>query len=258
VENKKTLIIICAAIILSLIQINLNSAQRGLVIPTNIEKGVYIPADIVTLKNMKYLPIPKDANDYVFYQSIQKISNVVIGRFKQGNREIILLQDNDNDGKVDLAAHWMIETNIIDREGEPEKFCTAENFRKLKEAIVNGKSESFTIGGKAVAISPNRGAFPQLETIIKSNSNILKSKEGMRVFKVDPDELSSEMDVFTYSINSKDGTVDLAFDIKYYYSGQNRTSPIINMCVYCLKSQDPYAIETVKKISDLVSRYYQK
>ena len=258
VKNKKIILIICLVLIAFLIQINAHSGQRGTVIQSNLAKGSYVPGEIVTPYNMKYLPIPQSFTDYAFYQSIQKINNVVIGKFKQGNKEIILLQDNNNDGKVEIVAHWYSDTNRIDSESEPDKYCSAEDFKKLKDAIVNGRNDTFNLGGKSITISPNKEAVSELEALLKTPSNVSKSNEGMRISKIDPDELSNEMDIFSYSINAENGTVNLAFEIKYYHSGQSRISPVINMGVYCLRSEDPFAIETVKKINEMSSKYLPK
>jgi hypothetical protein len=256
-RNKKILSIICIGIILFLTKISMYSGEKAIPVQSNIEKGNYIPKDIVTLYNFRFLPVPKSANDYIFYQSIQKTSNVVIGKFRQGEKEILLLQDNNNDGKIDIAAHWGSTSNRIDKESEPDKYCSAETFKKLKDAIINGKNESFILGGKAITIAPNKEALSELEALIKNSSNVVKSKEGLRINKLDPDEPSKEMEIFSYAVNSNDGTANLAFEIKYFYNGLNRVSPIINMGVYCFRSEDPFAIETIKKIREIVAKYIQ-
>jgi hypothetical protein len=223
-----------------------------------ITSGNYVPGNIVTLTNLKYLPITAGANEYAFYQSIKKISNIVIGKFKTGEREILLIQDDNADGKVNLAAHWAIDLNRVDREGEPEVFCSAENFKKLKEAIINGKNETILLGGKNYTISPNKDAMSDIEKLLTVPSNITKYKQGLRIKKIDPDELTKEIRVFSFSLNSENNTADMAFDIKYYYSGRERVSPIINQGVYCLQSEDPFVIETVKKLREMSAKYLPK
>jgi hypothetical protein len=256
---KKTLIIILSVFIaIGIIQLNADSSQRGEQVQTRIEKGNYIPGELVSASNIKLLPVPFSTNDYAFYQSLKKVSNVVIGRFKTGEKEIILIQDNNVDGQVDMVAHWFIDLDRTDREGEPDKYCTAENFKKLKELIVNGKSEAVMLGGQNITISPNKEAIPEMEKLLKTPSNVTKFKQGLRVKKIDTDERSKEIMLFSYSINTDDGSADLAFDIKFNQVGKSRISPVINYGVYCLKSQDPFAIETVKKLSEGSAKYLPK
>lgn len=256
--KKITIIILSICLLVLFSQHNLESNQRGEPVQTQIEKGSYVPGESVTAANMKLLPIPIGTNDYCFYQSIQKVSNVVIGKFKIGEREILLIQDMDADGKVDLVAHWFIDLDRIDREGEPDKFCPAETFKKLKELIVNGRTEVISFGGQNYTIAPNKAGISEIEKLIKIPSNITKYKEGLRIKKIDTDERSREIMVFSFSQNTADNTTDMAFDIKYYQLGRSRKSPVINLGVYCLKSVDPFALETVKKLREMTAKYIPK
>lgn len=256
--KKKLIILLPVCALFLLVQPDLESNQRGEPIQTQIEKGSYVPGEPVTAANMKLLPIPIGTYDYCFYQSIQKVSNVVIGKFKIGEREILLIQDMDADGKVDLVAHWFIDLDRVDRESEPDKYCPAETFKKLKELIVNGKTEVITFGGQNYTISPNKEGITEIEKLIKVPSNITKYKEGLRIKKIDTDERSKEIMVFSFSQNTADNTIDMAFEVKYFYYGKSRKSPVINQGVYCLKSVDPFALETVKKLREMTAKYLPK
>ncbi len=256
---KNTIITILSAfIIIGIIQLNADSTQKGEPVQNRIEKGNYVPAEIVIPNHLRLLPIPVGMNDYAFYQSIKTVSNVVIGRFKIGEKEIILIQDNNADGQVDIVAHWFVELGTLDREGEPDKYCTAENFKKLKEAIIYGRSEAIMLGGQDITIMPNKEAIPEMEKLLKTPSNVSKYKQGVRIKKIDSDERSKEVMVFSYSINTDDGSADLAFDVKFVQAGTSRISPVINYGVYCRKSQDPFAIETVKKLREMSAKYLPK
>ncbi len=236
----------------------LHSLEKMGTIQSLTASGKYVPGDIVTVTTMKFLPIPAGTNDYILFQSIKKTSSIVIGRFKTGEREIMLIQDDNADGKVNLVAHWLIDLNRIDREGEPEVYCSTENFKKLKDAIINGKDETVILGGKNITISTNKEGIPDIEKLIAVPSNISKYKQGLRIKKIDPDELSREMRVYSFSLNIENNTADMAFEIKYYYSGKERISPIINLGVYCLQSEDPYVIDTVKKLREIAGKYLPK
>ena len=251
-------IILCITVIFAFIFHNGYSLEKLGAPQSHVQKGIYVPGDILSITKMKFLPIPSGTTDYAFFQSINKISTVVIGKFKIGEKEVILIQDENTDGKVDLVAHWTVDQNRIDREGAPETYCSAEDFKKLKDAIVNGKTETVVLGGINTIITPNREGMAVIEKLIKTPSNIVKYKQGLRISKIDPDELSQEMYAYSFSFNDQNGTADLAFDIKYYYSGRQRISPIVNYGVYCLQSQDPFVIETVKKLREMAGKYLPK
>ncbi|MBN2401946.1 MAG: hypothetical protein JXN64_06070 [Spirochaetes bacterium] len=239
-------------------QFDVQSLEKMGVTISRVERGTYVPGEIVTPQDMRFLPIPAGTNDYAVFQSIKKTSNIIIGKFKTGEREIILIQDNNADGIVDIAAKWSIDLNRIDREGQPDKFCTSENFKKLKEIIVNGRQETIPLGGKNYMISPNKEGIPEIEKLLNVPSNISRHKQGLRIKKIDLDELTKEMMVFSFSVNSENGSADMAFDVKYYYMGRSRISPIINLGVYCLQSEDPFVKETVNTLSQMTSKYIPK
>ena len=251
-------IILYIAVITIFGNFNIHSLERMGVTQSQIEKGHYVPRDLVTIAKLKFLPISAGTADYAFFQSIKKVSNIVIGKFKIGEREILLIQDENADGKVDLVASWSIDQNRIDKNGSPDTYCTPEDFKKLKEAIINGKNETVTLGGKNVTITPNKEGMPVVERLIKTPSNIAKHKQGFRISQIDPDEHTKEMLAYSFSFNDQNNTADMAFDVKYYYSGRTRISPTVNHGVYCLQSQDPFVIETVKKLKEMTGKYLSK
>ena len=248
--------VITVFILIGLIQFNIEATQRGRHILSQVEKGTYVEKDILSPDTLKWMPIPAGTIDYALYQSINRISNVVLGNFKIGDRVITLIQDINADGNVDIVAHWYIDLNRMDKEGAPSVFCSAENFKKLKEIIVNGKNDSISLGGRTYKISPNTFGIAELERLLKRSSNVTKYKQGLRVKRVDPDEQSLEMIVYSFSYNIQDNSADLAFDVRYYDRGQSRVSPIINFGVYCSRSEDPFAIETVKKLREIAKDYF--
>lgn len=225
-------------IMISFLKVNLDSSTRGKSIQSSIEKGQYIPSDLVTVQNLIRLPIPYSNEDYAFYQSIGKISNIVIGNFKHGERKITLITDKNADGKVDLVADWFIDLERIDIHGNPDKYCSAEKFVKMKENILIGKSES---------LSPNPEGLSYLKTLLKTTGNITRVRHGFKVFGDDTDQKSKRRVSYYYSNNGVHG-VDLAFEVKYYNLGTKRVSPPINFAVYCKNSFDPFTIEMVKKL----------
>ncbi|MDY6967319.1 MAG: hypothetical protein SVR08_01510 [Spirochaetota bacterium] len=237
-------LIVCLAFFFS--QISVFSSTRGKKIRSSIEKGVYIPADLVKMRNMQKLPIPASNDDYAFLQSIGKRSNIVIGNFKSGERVITLITDKDGDEKVDRVAHWFIDLNRIDVIPDPQKYCDTKKFLKYKEEIINGNSET---------LSPNPEGLSYLKVLIRTPSKVSRLKHGFKVFAYDTDEPSKLRVSYYFSDNGVHG-VDLAFQVRYYNVKIGRVSPIINYAVYCKDSYDPYITNKVKKIIEETKKYY--
>lgn len=254
--KKRIIAIIAVSLIIGFAQLNVEASQRGKPIQSQVEKGTYVEKDIINPDTLKWMPIPASTVDYALYQAINRVSNVVLGSFKMGDRVITLIQDINADGKVDTVAHWFIDLKRLDKEPVAAAFCSAEQFKKLKEIIINGKKESISLGGKNYTISPNKYGMAEIKRLIKRSSNISKHKQGLRIKRTDPDERTLEMLVFSFTFNTQDNTADMAFNVKYYDRGQSRISPIINYCVYCSKSEDPFAIETVKQLREMTKNYF--
>lgn len=214
----------------------------------NIASGKYIHNDLVTMSNIKQLPIPATNEDYAIFQSIGRASNVIIGKFKAGARQVVLVTDNDADGKVDFACVWNVDSGIIDITPKPDTVYTEAQFRQMKDDIVNGKSG---------LVSPNPEGAGYLRALIEKPSNILKMRNGFRVSGYDPDVVGLERVNYFFSDNGVHGS-DLAFEVKYNNVGQVRVSPIITIWVYCKDSQDPFVIETVKKLNAVTAEKFFK
>ncbi|HPO45931.1 MAG TPA: hypothetical protein PK875_09050 [Spirochaetota bacterium] len=214
----------------------------------NIVSGKYIHNDLVTISSIKHLPIPATNEDYAIFQSIGRVSNVIVGRFKTGTRQIVLITDRDADGKVDFACVWNVDSGSVDITPKPDTVYADAQFRQMKEDIVNGKSG---------LVSPNPEGAGYLQVLTEKPSNIVKMRNGFRVSGFDPDVAGLERVNYFFSDNGVHGA-DLAFEVKYNNMGQVRVSPIITVWVYCKNSYDPFVLETVKKLNaETASRYFK-
>jgi hypothetical protein len=234
------------------------SSQNKIDIVTEIESGTYVQDDLVTVEKLRLLPVPKSKNNYAFFQSIDNKSNIIIGNFNANESMILLIQDSNADGKVDIVASWYPGTKKQVIESDPGEFCTIDKFKILKEVIFNGKTEKIILGRKDLIIKPNPQGISRYEQIINGESNIVKYKQGLRVTLIDPDDRTKEMEVYSYSQNDSDKSADVTFKIIYSYKGNNRVNPIINFSIYCSKSHDPFVIETVKQLREISKKYYNK
>lgn len=227
-------------------EIDVVSRTKGRPIQSNIEHGTFVPGDFVTPRKLESMPVPNSNENYAIYQAIGKKSNIVIGNFRSKERTITLITDSNVDGKVDIVAHWLVDLNRIDIEPKPNEYCNQEKYAKMKEEILNGKSDT---------ISPNPEGLLYARQLMKTPSNITKVRHGFRISMKDTDEPTMVRVSYFFSHHPVDGA-DIAFHIKYYNLGTGRVSPIINHTVYCKKSYDPFVIETAKKLIKETAKYY--
>ena len=230
---------------LLLYQDSIYSSTKGKKITSSIARGVYVCENLVTVHIIKTLPVPRTNKDYMFYQSIGKTSNIIIGSFKVGERKITVITDTNADGKVDLAAQWFVDLNDVRIEGKPEIFCKPEEFLKMKEDVARGESDKFF---------PNAEGTPYLKVLIKTASNIVRKKNGFLVVAMDVDEPSKNRVSYFFSNKGVYGT-DIVFTVYYYNVRTSRVSPIINTSIYCRKSFDPFAIKLSKELIKETNKY---
>lgn len=228
-----------SVLVITFISFSAGFAEKaGKPVQSNIAKGVYIYKELVTIATIKQLPIPSTNDDYAAYQSIGKVVNIIIGKFKLGDRSITLVTDKNADGNVDFACIWYVDQDRISVIPDPASAYSAAKFAQFKDDIINGKNDS---------LSPNSEGVGLLKQLMKKPSNITKAKNGYRVTSSDPDIPALERVSFYYSDNTVNG-VDLVFEVKFRNMNMIRVSPIINVCVYCKDSFDSFVIETVKNL----------
>lgn len=244
---KKQISFAVAALVFFSMHLHNASAAVKRPLQVSVSRGVYIHTELVALANIKKLPIPLANDDYAFYQSIGKVSNVVIGKFKTGPRHIILVSDRDANGTVDFSCAWYVDEDRIDIEPKPGDVYGPERFSQMKDEIINGQS---------AALSPNSEGAGYMRVLMKKPSNITRMRNGYRVSGRDPDDPTLERVSYFYSDNGVNG-VDIAFHIRYYNFGTVRISPTINVGVYCKDSFDPYAVSIVGRfLTEARGAYY--
>ena len=256
--RKKINLFLTIILVIAIAQFNMESTVKGKSIQSNIASGVYHPATLLNAQNLRQLPVPNTREDYAFYQAIDNVSNIVIGKFQTGERVITLISDTGTydekkrklsskpDGKVDVVAQWFVDLKRLTRLPTSDKYYDTENFAKMKDEILNGKGDT---------LSPNPEGIPYLKSLLKIPSNIRKVKHGFRVSQTDSDQKRERVNYF-YSYRETTGA-EIAFQVKYHQRGRTMVSPIINYGAYCKQSKDPYAIETAKKLIQETLKYYQ-
>ncbi len=234
----KKLLQISVIVILSLLFI-VSAWSRGTRSPvqSNVKQGQYIPKIPVKISDLRNLPVPATNENYALLQAIDRETNIVIGNFNSGAREIVLIKDKNSDGKVDTVVRYFVDRKIYRYSPNPGKDYPGEKFKKLKEEILNGTQGE---------LSPNKEGIPYIKVLEQDADRIRRWKNGYRVFMLDPDDERFPRISFFFSTSNRGA--DLVFEVKYRNQGVARVSPVINFGVYCNGSRDKYIISVTGKL----------
>jgi hypothetical protein len=225
-----------------------SDSKKGLPIKSNIESGIYVHTRILVISDIRNLPVPKTNENYAFIQSIDDVCNVVVGKFTTGGREIIIYQDKNSDGKVDLAVHWLVDMKRFKYEAKPDQFCPAEKFKQMKEDILKGNRGE---------LNPNTEGMGYMEVLMKDSTNVSKWYNGFRISMRDSDEPETDRVIYFFSDNKQRG-VDMNFEVKYRNLGLAREQPLIKYAIFASGSKDPYLIQTVKNLMIKMDQFAPK
>ena len=239
-----------AAVILSVVM-PLHAEKKAIKLMSTVKEGKYDATDQISAAKLAYLPIPGTKEDYVIFQSIGKVSTLVIGRFASGEKEIFYISDTNGDGKVDEGTTYFPDIKKFRAVAQVAQQYTPEKFKQMKLDVING------VRGE---LNPNQEGVSYIKKNVEKRSDIVKKtryKNGFRVFINDPDDQNLHRAIFYYSNNKKStGGADLAFKVEYRNVGTQMISPIINYNVYCKDSDDPVVAEVVDDLSKFTAQYF--
>ncbi|MBN1500598.1 MAG: hypothetical protein JW982_10595 [Spirochaetes bacterium] len=211
---------------------------------TKLKSGSYSPTDAIRYQKLRAMPVPSSNENYAIYQSIDKVTSIVLGKFQSSEDEIHLIQDTNSDGKVD-------NTYIYDvRKRQVKKLkleISDEEFKKLKDGIFFGNLPE---------IGPNKEGIDYVKSLVKSNSELVKVtkyKRGFQILEFDPDEITQYRIKFIYSTDIEGA--NLAFEVLFHNIGQSRVQPIIPISVFAQNSKDKYVQAVVDELSKYTSEY---
>ncbi len=244
----KNLIFVCSFLVLVfLVKSDNFGSSYDKPVQSQVKKGNYIPSDLITPAKLRNLPIPTTGEDYAFYQSIGKITNIVIGNFSRGENRITLISDKDADGIVDELVYWFEDISKFQKVNHPEIMYSPEKFKELKLAIINGDKKE---------LSPNEEGLKYLKGVLSQsvmNINISKSDLGYIVSVLDADNRKKVRLSYQFANNGNRG-VDLIFDVKYYNVINNLVKPVIPNSVYCSGSFDSVALSITDELTELTRK----
>ncbi len=232
-----------------IVSVSITATTRNKKIQSKIESGVYIPQDLMSKRRMMKLPIPKSNENYAFIQSFMKITNVIIGEFAEGEQKITWVHDENGDGKVETVIYFYPELQKFKEDPNPHETVTQEDFKSLKEDILNGKQGN---------IFPNKEGIPPLKKLIEKNSDkieVVKNKNGYSIRIPDVDDTTRTRISFMFSNNRIKG-YDLVFEVNYHNLRETLVAPVIKNSVYCKNSFDPVVVEYTQDLLEHTARYY--
>lgn len=241
--KKKPILVFFSGLMFFLFVIDAFAVYRPKRTLTKIKSGSYDPTILITRGKLRSLPVPRSNENYAFYQSIGKVTNIVLGKFQQVDQEIILITDNDSDGKVDRVFVYDV---LSKKNKNIKKVYSDEEFLQLKKDIFNGTNAS---------IGVNKEGVEFIKKLITSNSDLVKiarAKLGYRIQIFDPDDPKSYRTKFLFSKGVYGA--DLAFEVAYYNVRETHVKPIIEKCVYASSSRDAYAQSVVKELIEYTEK----
>ena len=227
-----------------------SAVKKGNIQPA-VKEGKYIETDPLTVAKLPYLPIPNTKEDYALVQSLGKTTSVVIGRFADGEKQVVFVSDSNGDGKVDISTVYYPDQKKFRTSSQPEKDYPADAFKKMKQDIILGARGEF---------NPNAEGSDFVKRIVEKKNNIVvkvRFKNGYRVFVNDSDDANIHRAIFYFSDNRKSGGgADLAFNVSFRNVGPLMVSPIITYGVFCKDSEDPVVLETVTELSSYTAKFF--
>lgn len=196
----------------------------------------------LTEDRIRYYPVPSDGINYIFLQSIEKDTSIVIGDFTGVEKKIILINDRNNDNTIDSVFEYFPSTGDLKRkQNSNSKFFTTD-IAKLKRSIIEGTiyKGNYTDDMKSLKT---------LEHIL-NNADTNSLDAGVYGFNIrfyETDERQKNSALFTYGKNAEG--YYLQFKTEYYRKDyKTEQKPVLKYSVYCKNTNDPIVGEIVENL----------
>lgn len=202
------------------------------------------PEEIQTIKltqdRITYFPVPSDSINYLFMQSIENDTAIVIGDFSGVEKKIIMITDNNNDNTIDsVMEYYPLTKDLKKKKASNSKFFT-KDIAKLKKDIIDGSVYKGNY-------TDRMESFKTLEAILKnSDTNSLNADVyGFNIKSYETDERKKYSAVFSYGKSA--GGYYLQFKTEYYRKDYKTVQkPVLKYSVYCKDTTDPVVRDTVE------------
>jgi len=196
----------------------------------------------LTEDRMKFFPVPADNINYIFLQSVESDTAIVIGDFSGLEKKIVLIIDKNSDNTIDsIFEYYPLKKDLKKRTDSQAKFFT-KDIAKLKKDIIEGSvyKGNYTDSMKSIRT---------LESILNNpdTNSLYAEVYGFNVKFFEADERQKNSALFTYGKNASG--YYLQFKTEYYRKDANTVQkPVLKYSVYCKDSNDPIVKETVENL----------
>lgn len=202
--------------------------------------------DLLTKKmtddRMKFFPVPADNINYVFLQSIENDTAIIIGDFSGFEKKIILITDKNSDNTIDSVIEYFPLTKDLRRRTESQSRFFNKDIAKLKKDIIEGTIYKGNY-------TDNMKSLKTLESVLNNpDTNSFSSDVyGFNIRFFEADERQRHSALFTYGKNA--GGYFLQFKTEYYRKDyKTEQKPVLKYSVYCRDTNDPVVKETVEAL----------
>jgi len=194
----------------------------------------------LTLDRITYFPVPADNINYLFLQSIENDTAIVIGDFSGVDKKIIMIIDNNNDNTIDSVIEYFPLTKDLKKRKDSQSRFFTKDIAKFKKDIIEGSVYNGNY-------TDRMESFKTLESILRnSDTNSLNADVyGFNIKSYESDERQKYSALFSYGKSA--GGYYLQFRTEYYRKDYKTVQkPVLKYSVYCRDTDDPVVKETVE------------
>jgi len=194
----------------------------------------------LTVDRMKLFPVTGDSINYIFMQSIDGDTAIVIGDFSGLDKKIVMIVDKNSDNTIDSVYEYYPLTRDLKKRADSQSKFFTNDIAKLKKDIIEGAVYKGNY-------TDNMKSLRTLESILNSSSTnaIFSSVYGFNIKSYETDERNKHSALFTYGKSA--GGYYLQFKTEYYRKDfKTEQKPVLKYSVYCKNSNDPVVKDTVE------------
>lgn len=191
---------------------------------------------------LKLFPVPEDGRNYFFLQSIDDVTQIVIGDFMQGEKRIVLINLGSDYNTIKSVVEYQPRTKKLLRKKDSESKFFTTDVAKLKRDIISGaifKNNS----------TDDMKSYDLLEPVFRENDagRVFPDVYGFSVKLSEIDQENRYSAMFTFG-NAAQGYY-LQFKTMYYIkTSTTEMKPVLKYSVYCKNTRDPVVKEYVENL----------
>jgi hypothetical protein len=199
----------------------------------------------LTIDRIKYFPVTPDNINYIFLQSIENDSVIVIGDFSGLEKMIVMIIDKNGDNTIDAVLEYYPLTRDLKRKTSSKSKFFNNDIAKLKRDIIEGTVYKGNY-------TDNMKSLKTLESILNNSDtrSLYADVYGFNIKFYEVDELKKNSALFTYGKSS--AGYYLQFKTEYYRKDyKTEQKPVLRYSVFCKDTEDAVVKETVENLFKL-------